>query len=339
MSKKLTKGQASCLVLDMVPTKENRKLAKWKIESIGLTPTYTNETSAMEPLAIAATLQQKNPFRYMAYDDTPPSSPCESSVKRFDITKEYILDVMRVLVLKDPEDNEKYERIFLTNKGIWNLLKDEINEFGDACTSKQLAKWIANDGNWGQLKRQQEESTRSRATVIDNVKNVNSYRAFAHVDAEKWMIVGYARKSITKEDDSVRHRLLTSMIIKLKKKLLCCKVFVSPFSNSDIEFEKRDRNAQTSKFIESLKCDGTMEDLLLYLASETRMIRLVAIDYAGLTTNLEDLRSFVSKYKCIKEIIIDKGHRVEVISRKRLLKDDKILQLFRCRVKAVNRSN
>jgi hypothetical protein len=46
-----------------------------------------------------------------------------------------------------------------------------------------------------------------------------------------------------------------------------------------------------------------------------------------------------SKHKCIKEIIIDKGHRVEVISRKRLLKDDQILQLFRCRVKAVNRSN
>lgn len=84
-----------------------------------------------------------------------------------DITKEYILDVMRVLlVLKDPEDNEKYERIFLTNKGIWNLLKDEINEFGDACTSKQLAKWIANDGNWGQLKRQQEESTRSRGRYM-----------------------------------------------------------------------------------------------------------------------------------------------------------------------------
>ncbi|KAG1276792.1 hypothetical protein G6F66_012451 [Rhizopus arrhizus] len=227
------------------------------------------------------------------------SSSSESTDEyRVDITKEYILDVMRVLlVLKDPEDNEKYEWIFLTNEGIWNLLKDEINEFGDACTSKQLAKWIANDGNWGQLERQQADGARSRATVIDNMKNVNSYRAFAHVDAEKWMIVGYARKSISKEDDSVRHRLLTSMITKLKTKLLCCKVFVSPFSNSDTEFEKRDRNAQASKFIESLKCDNTMEDLLLYLALETRMIRLVAIDYAGLTTNLEDLQSFVSKVK------------------------------------------
>lgn len=58
-----------------------------------------------------------------------------------DITKEYILDVMRaLLVRKDPEDNEKYEQTFFTNEGTWNLLKDEINEFGDACNSKQLAK-------------------------------------------------------------------------------------------------------------------------------------------------------------------------------------------------------
>ncbi|KAI7901896.1 uncharacterized protein BX663DRAFT_487175 [Cokeromyces recurvatus] len=109
------------------------------------------------------------------------SSSSESTNEyRVDITKEYILDVMRVLlVLKDPEDNEK----------------DEMNEFGDSCTSKQLAKWVANDGNWGQLERQQVDGARLRgrrmyllrsqyrATVIDNVKNINSYRAFAHVDA------------------------------------------------------------------------------------------------------------------------------------------------------------
>lgn len=84
-----------------------------------------------------------------------------------DITKEYILDVMRVLlVLKDHEDYEKYERVFLTNEDIWNLLKNEINEFGDACTSKQLAKWIANDGNWGQLERKQADSVRSRGRYM-----------------------------------------------------------------------------------------------------------------------------------------------------------------------------
>ncbi|EIE76335.1 hypothetical protein RO3G_01039 [Rhizopus delemar RA 99-880] len=72
-------------------------------------------------------------------------------------------------------------------------------------------------------------------------------------------------------------------------------------------------------------------------ASETRMVHLAAIDYAGLLPIWRTCDHF--KHKCVKEIVIDKGHRVEMIPRRRLLKDDKTLQLFRCRIKAVNRSN
>ncbi|KAG2206260.1 hypothetical protein INT47_007273, partial [Mucor saturninus] len=194
---------SSCLVLDMIPTEENRQLAKWKLESIGLTPTYTHETSAGEPLAIAATLQQKNPFKHKKYCDTPSGSPCESSVKRFDITKEYILDVMRALfLLETPADEERYERLFLTNEDVHNILKNELSGF-------------------------------------DDVSNINLYRESSHVDAKKWINVGYARKFNTKESDHVRQRLLTAMINKLKTKLLCQKVFVSPISNADDKFKNR----------------------------------------------------------------------------------------------------
>ncbi|KAI8975482.1 hypothetical protein BDF20DRAFT_878993 [Mycotypha africana] len=158
---------------------------------------------------------------------------------------------MRVsLLLKDPHDNEKYELVFLTNEAIWKLLKEEISEFDGACTSTQLARWIANDGSWDQLEREVIDNTRVRGrhlyllrsqyrtAAIDNVENVNSYKAFAHVDAERWMIVGYARKSISKEDDTARCRLLNLMITKLRTKLFCGKVFVSPFSNADANLKK-----------------------------------------------------------------------------------------------------
>ncbi|KAI7896751.1 uncharacterized protein EV154DRAFT_547026 [Mucor mucedo] len=177
-----------------------------------------------------------------------------------------------------------------------------------------------------------------KKSYIDDVANINLYRESSHVDAEKWINVGYARKSNTKESDHVRQRLLTAMINKLKTKLLCQKVFVSPISNADNKFINRDKDKRTLKFMPSLKCDGTTEDLLLYLSSETRLVRLVSIDYAGLSTNLGDLRSFVSDHKCIKEIVIDKGHHVEVFPRKQLLKDDETLLVFRCRNKPVNRS-
>ncbi|CEJ02776.1 hypothetical protein RMCBS344292_16771 [Rhizopus microsporus] len=110
--------------------------------------------------------------------------------------------------------------------------------------------------------------------------------AFAHVEAKKWTTVGYVRKSVSKEGDATREKLLTAMITKLKEKLLCRKVFVSPFSSAD----KRDKSMKSSKFVESLKRDGTTQDLLLFLASKTRLVRLVAINYAGLSTNVEDVR-------------------------------------------------
>ncbi|ORE15184.1 hypothetical protein BCV71DRAFT_185876 [Rhizopus microsporus] len=152
------------------------------------------------------------------------------------------------------------------------------------------------------------------------------------------MIVGYARNSMTDEDNSTRQRLLNGMVTKLKTKLLCRKVFVSPCSSADMEFSKRDTSKKSLKFMESFK-SSFMIDLLLFLKAETRMVRLIAIDYAGLSTNVEDLRSLVNNHKCVKEIVIDKGHRVELFSRKQLLKDDEVLRLFRCRTKAVNRSS
>ncbi|KAG1175470.1 hypothetical protein G6F70_004089 [Rhizopus microsporus] len=138
---------------------------------------------------------------------------------------------------------------------------------------------------------------------------------------------------MTDEDNSTRQRLLNGMVTKLKTKLLCRKVFVSPCSSADMEFSKRDTSKKSLKFMESFKY------LLLFLKAETRMVRLIAIDYAGLSTNVEDLRSLVNNHKCVKEIVIDKGHRVELFSRKQLLKDDEVLRLFRCRTKAVNRSS
>lgn len=73
------------------------------------------------------------------------------------------------------------------------------------------------------------------------------------------MIVGYAGKSVSKEDDNTREKLLATMTTKLKAKLLCRKVFVSPFSSAEAEFDKRDKSMKSSKFVESLKCDGTTQ--------------------------------------------------------------------------------
>lgn len=65
---------------------------------------------------------------------------------------------------------------------------------------------------------------------------------------------------MTDEDNSTRQRLLNGMVTKLKTKLLCRKVFVSPCSSADMEFSKRDTSKKSLKFMESFKCDGTTQD-------------------------------------------------------------------------------
>ncbi|CEI92187.1 hypothetical protein RMCBS344292_06456 [Rhizopus microsporus] len=47
------------------------------------------------------------------------------------------------------------------------------------------------------------------------------------------------------------------------------------------------------------------QDILRYISDKEKKIVLVAIDYAGLTTNCEDMKSFLSTYSSIKEIATD----------------------------------
>ncbi|KAI7881475.1 hypothetical protein K492DRAFT_111670, partial [Lichtheimia hyalospora FSU 10163] len=54
-------------------------------------------------------------------------------------------------------------------------------------------------------------------------------------------------------------------------------------------------------------------DLMMFARTTTANIRLVVLDYAGLTTNPNDLHKFVKNYKSIKEIVVDKGHKLESI--------------------------
>ncbi|KAI7907249.1 uncharacterized protein BX663DRAFT_418526, partial [Cokeromyces recurvatus] len=51
-----------------------------------------------------------------------------------------------------------------------------------------------------------------------------------------------------------------------------------------------------------------MQDLIHRLRTNMKPVRLVVIDYAGLSTDFEDIHLFVSKYKQIVELVIDVGY-------------------------------
>lgn len=147
--------------------------------------------------------------------------------------------------------------------------------------------------------------------------------------------VGYVRKSNTNEPDTTKKKLVNLQIYKMKTKLLCEDVFVSYNTSANDPIAERDATTPPYAFDD---CSGNTQDFITKITKSARQIRLVVIDYAGLSTNPDDIRLFISLNKSIREVVVDIGHKVEVYSRYDLLKSIKILNKFRCRRECVKRS-
>ncbi|CAO3651409.1 unnamed protein product [Cunninghamella echinulata] len=74
------------------------------------------------------------------------------------------------------------------------------------------------------------------------------------------------------------------------------------------------------------------------ITTEYKKVRLVIIDYAGLSTNPDDIRDFIKKYKNIKELVVDCGDKINVINRYDLLHCPTVAKNFRCRKGSIKRS-
>lgn len=120
-------------------------------------------------------------------------------------------------------------------------------------------------------------------------------------------IIGYARKSPGEKDTEKRARLLRTMIDKLKSRSLIQNVFVSECSSANDPLHKRDAgqvgfegadgstkgNTQCmlkTCWINMMSC---FLDMLEFLKVSESKVILVTLDYAGLSTNVEDLKEFL----------------------------------------------
>ncbi|KAI8377439.1 uncharacterized protein BYT42DRAFT_344574 [Radiomyces spectabilis] len=127
------------------------------------------------------------------------------------------------------------------------------------------------------------------------------------------------------------------MIDKLYFRGKCEEVFVSPCCLVHQPILERDF-PRAKEILESLKgCRGDITDLTAKLHCTPKGIRLVIIDYAGLSTCPRDIRKFLKTYENVHEIAIDHGWWFEIFSRQELL-ETKALQKFKCREKYVQRS-
>ncbi|KAG1090271.1 hypothetical protein G6F42_019743 [Rhizopus arrhizus] len=128
-------------------------------------------------------------------------------------------------------------------------------------------------------------------SVAENVLNVlPCHQAkINELKQEGFKIIGYCRKSLASSKNRVS--CLQRMINILYKRSLVDKVFVSPQSSAKQQFAKRDLS--DDDVLPQLEdVHGSTKDFLKYLKSNDK-ICVVAIDYAGFTTNMSDLRDLL----------------------------------------------
>ncbi|KAI9356064.1 hypothetical protein BD770DRAFT_420412 [Pilaira anomala] len=131
-------------------------------------------------------------------------------------------------------------------------------------------------------------------------------------------VVGYCRKS--KTQSSNRATLLQRMVDILRQ------------SSVKESFYKRDFNDQNI-LSELDKVNGNTQDFLTFI-QENDKVCVVALDYAGLTTNMTDLKNILRNNPKLQKIIIDLycyENQFKVFDREQLLNNVNDLKLFNCR--------
>jgi hypothetical protein len=154
---------------------------------------------------------------------------------------------------------------------------------------------------------------------IDNVvdaivKYVPEYQSFMYnLKDEGYDITGYIRKSPGDEVEEKRIELLNRMVECLTERSLTDKVFASPWCLANEPLATRDLT-EKAEIIKKLKgVKGNTQgmsihmhihsnlpdskyislDLFNYLSSTKKDVCLVAIDFAGLSTDHDDIHSFI----------------------------------------------
>ncbi|KAG1219066.1 hypothetical protein G6F35_007800 [Rhizopus arrhizus] len=155
------------------------------------------------------------------------------------------------------------------------------------------------------------------------------------------LIIGYDRKSPSNEPSEARTKSLQDMVDSLLNRALVEQFLVSISSLASDEFNNRDKNSRYNNIIKQLDhVEGNTQDSLNFI-SKQKKIYLVAIDYAGLSINPNDIKELIRNNESIAEIIIDNlpwKNDAVFLSRERIMDEERLLDAFDCRKACLKRS-
>ncbi|KAK4516954.1 uncharacterized protein ATC70_000282 [Mucor velutinosus] len=262
--------------------------------------------------------------------------------------KDRLLSLMKEIATdENPLNNNCYFKQFLTAEDQYQLMSRVFPRLKNHCSVNQLQYWIGQAKIWGKSERSRKNQRKSGrylwvvdeqlwAFVTDTSDSVKAYWKYLKHDT-KYITIGYARKSPTDETKESRMRLLQLMVNKLYSRGKCEEVFVSPICKADQPILERDSPKQDDLLLHLKGSHGDISDLVARVHFSQKPFRLVIIDYAGLSTSPDDIRTFLKQCSNIKEIVVDHGSSFEILSRFDLLKNNN-LEKFKCRRANVQRS-
>ncbi|KAI8067944.1 hypothetical protein BC940DRAFT_238482 [Gongronella butleri] len=125
------------------------------------------------------------------------------------------------------------------------------------------------------------------------------------------------------------------MVQKIKSRSKVQKVYVSWSSKSSSSISSRDIDQQQRLG------DGNTQTTIKFLKKTRQQVILVIRDFAGLTTDPQDLRAFLNQHPSITHIYVGESPfsaDVRMLSAAQILKDNEIANLFHCRSPCRQRS-
>ncbi|KAI7853140.1 hypothetical protein BDC45DRAFT_511425 [Circinella umbellata] len=280
-----------------------------------------------DPVLISKRKQFSNPFKYKEYHDQVPKSitVTDTSVllSSLSMAKEFLNEIFLI----DDPINTMYTKKAVTMTEIQASISPYTPMF-DNKTPLGFSQWCSNN----------DINLYGVARMI-NSNIPKSQEQIKKMKTENITVVGYCRKSLTKEDDHTRARLLQQMAMKLKTRFLVDRVYISPCSSANQEIQSGD--FESTFDISKLEgVVGTTQDMISYIGI-TSKVSLVVLDFAGLTTNVNDLKQFLLDMPNIVNIIVDqtpKKNQVTMFSRDQLLNDQEKINQFDCRTNRIQRS-
>ncbi|KAI8391140.1 uncharacterized protein BYT42DRAFT_526494 [Radiomyces spectabilis] len=273
-NKLLTRGQAICLVLDMVPTVENRRKGNDIVENSVFNVTYTDDQGPQHPFAMGKSTIEKNPFTYKAYPRTPPTSPTiypsitaandeisdlsnsnndgEDSDDSTDGSTVYkletLLHITKSIFFTDAENKELFDYGFYTTSDIYNAITKQLPRLHKFMNASKFGRLIK-DNDFGERVSKRVDGKNLKGRMLYKIKDdaigklvesASAFRTEIKNVGSDWINVGYVRKSPGIESVATRQGLLEGMIMKLRNRCLCRYIFASTSSISSSPILERD---------------------------------------------------------------------------------------------------